>query len=184
MLVGGRDDDSCAPGESKKKVARSDTDLEPVFYHTLHFSAFEDIIFAAAGVNRKPKGIVDLTGGDGPSVRYAIQNRVPIVTFCLTDEHVTKLKKHSRDMCWLDMRTEGNPLFEPKLVELVQSVVDEFNVNDDNDPTSKAAEKQKKNLNRSLRLRSASLQSRILRRRPSRRSKLKPPNSLTRKMSQ
>jgi hypothetical protein len=122
MFVGGRDDDSGPKGctDDKRKCERQDDDLEVVFYHALPYALCEDIAHACA--QRKPKGIIELTAGDGALILYAIVEEIPVVAFALTDLHVEELRVELKRKLFKLMLVEGSGVHEPKLAELVLSL--------------------------------------------------------------
>ena len=90
----------------------------------------------------KPAGIIDLTGGDGHLIRYAIANELPIIAFALTSDHASELRKHVRKTIFDDMKTEGSDTYEPKLAELLQTIGE--SVDPEKDPEEKKGGKKPK----------------------------------------
>ena len=87
---------------------------EPVFPHSQPPELDEEIghsYFAAAHV--------DLTVGPGHRAFYACTKKVPYLGFCITDAHKAAVMRWLETRIFDSMQSEGAPLYQPALAELI-----------------------------------------------------------------
>jgi hypothetical protein len=111
--------DRLLAGDSTDKDTRSirlDDSLEPVFYHHLPATFYEDafVVFSATAV-------IDLSTGPGEAAKAALLTRKPYLGLCLTESHLVKLYRHLTHWTLTQMGTEGSALYNPKYVESTTS---------------------------------------------------------------
>jgi hypothetical protein len=99
-------DDCNADGDPEE-----DTDIVPVFYHTMPNSFYQELIHSFCG-----KGVVHLTCGNGEFALACIEQRVPYVGMCFTEAHVQTLSEYLTNRVFEAMQHEGHPLYQATMV--------------------------------------------------------------------
>lgn len=104
-------------GETEPKgTKRMDADVEPVAYHALPSEVVSEL-FHEFNIC----AMLDLSCCDGKPAWEAIQQRVPYIGVCFTQEHATELMKRLEAKCWDGMLKPDSPLYEPLLASLFKS---------------------------------------------------------------
>ena len=127
VAVGGRTPGTgAAVGESMrgKSTNRGAEDMEPVMYHAKGEKIDEELLWML-DTKAKPIGlIIDGTPGDAGLAHIAAKKRIPYFGHCFTEEHATQSRSQVHKLVFQDFQTEGNPLYKPALVTLMQMVAD------------------------------------------------------------
>jgi hypothetical protein len=98
-------------GKAKDKDTRSrrqDDALEPVFYHHLPCSFYQNLVTTMSAT-----AILDLAAGPGEAAKSALVMKRPYWGLCLSEQHVTMLYRHLVHWVLLEMGSEGSLLFNP-----------------------------------------------------------------------
>ena len=116
--VGGRgrvvEEQDDTPAAKRARLAASQDELEPVFLHSAGLGYYEDEIFMG-----NYSGVIDFTPGQGYLVWAAIQNKIPVVAFCMSPNHREMLRIHLLSLALKQMAKEGSPSYEPRLHALI-----------------------------------------------------------------
>ena len=95
------------PGRSVAH-ARGDTNIEPVFMHSLSHKFHEELIHSYC-----IHALVDGTPGGGAAAFAAITKRIPYLGLCLSDAHKDLLTQRLLHLVFKEMEREGSVLYEP-----------------------------------------------------------------------
>ena len=119
--VGGSTRDGVAEQDDKGKAPeRKDTDMEPVFYHSMSREFHEDDILCG-----NYKAVINLTPGGGMCAAACIVARVVNMNFTISDMHGELVYKHLLKMTFKFMSTEGMWLYDPVFAQMVKHRVSE-----------------------------------------------------------
>ena len=110
--VGGRagPDDELPEDHSPTKPRDKDT-MEPVFFHALPGSFYDEVLSAIPLA-----GVLDLCPGDGALALSSYMKGICYTGLCFSDSHKKFLSQHLERSIWHAMSDDSNPLYEPRLV--------------------------------------------------------------------
>ena len=91
---------------------REDTNIEPVFMHTLSHEFHEELIHSLC-----IHAMVDGTPGSGAAAFACISKRIPYLGFCLSDSHKELLMQRLIHLILKEMEKEDSPLHETGMVK-------------------------------------------------------------------
>ena len=91
---------------------REDTNIEPVFMHSLSRKFHEELIHSLC-----IHAMVDGTPGSGAAAVACICKRIPYLGLCFTDSHKELLMQHLIHLMLKEMETEDSALYEPGIVK-------------------------------------------------------------------
>ena len=101
------------PGDADPRTdRRGDDTKEPVFFKSMPFTFYDDLISAY-----HLKGIVHCSMGDGHAAVAACEHGIPILGICLTEKHCTDLKQHLIDKVYQKMQDPHSNLQQKSLQE-------------------------------------------------------------------
>ena len=103
------------PASKRARLAASDEEMEPVFFHSAHLHFYEDEVQMG-----NYSAIVDFTPGQGYLLWVAISAGIPSVGLCMTVEHKQRLLLHLLSLSLQAMSTEGHDHYEPRLEALLK----------------------------------------------------------------
>ena len=112
IAVGGRagPDDELPEDHSPTKPRDKDT-MEPVFFHALPGSFYDEVLSAIPLA-----GVLDLCPGDGALALSSYMKGICYTGLCFSDSHKKFLSQHLERSIWHAMSDDSNPLYEPRLV--------------------------------------------------------------------
>lgn len=90
--------------------------VEPVFFHALPSSVYEEIISAF-----QLKGLLDLSPGPGEAAYAAYSKKIPYVGICFGHAHRKHLMDHLEKKIFTAMTTDTSDLYEPRLATALQA---------------------------------------------------------------
>ena len=118
--VGGKaDDDGLEEISVNGEKSRTPATVEPVFYHGSPPTFYEDLI-TAFGLT----AIIDCTPGDGALAISAYKANIMYTGLTFNQEHALHLQQQLESTIWRSMTTDTDPLFEPRLLHLLQGTTD------------------------------------------------------------
>ena len=103
----GADDDAA--------VERSDETLEPMFWHSMPKSFFEEVKLR---LNAEHKGFIDLAMGNCASMMKNIEDKTPFLGFALSEQHAEACIKRAEMKLLKEMLTPGGKHYVPRCTEV------------------------------------------------------------------
>ncbi len=91
-------------------MPREKSTLEPVFFHALPSSIYEEMIDAF-----QLKGLLDLSPGPGEAAYAAYSKKISYVGICFGHAHRRHLMEHLEKKIFMAMTTDSSNLYEPRL---------------------------------------------------------------------
>ncbi|CAK8994563.1 Glycosyltransferase-like protein LARGE2 [Durusdinium trenchii] len=108
IAVGG----ACPEGDTGGR--KSDTTVEPVFFHAGPYN-LDDELVASHAIG----AINDLTPGCGNLAMIAIRRNLPYIGLCFTEKHVDELTARLESLVFASMQDARDPLHSPELVKVI-----------------------------------------------------------------
>jgi len=113
--VGGKAEDDGLEEIGATDNSRLAGSMEPVFYHSLPPTFYEDII-NAFGLT----AIIDCTPGDGALALSAYKANVVYTGLTFNEDHSLHLQQHLESTIWRKMTTDTDVIFDPRLLNVLQ----------------------------------------------------------------
>ena len=115
IAVGGRLGDEDEEPTEKAKPRDKNT-VEPVFYHALPTTFWDEILGAIPLV-----GLIDLCPGDGSLALAAYKRGICYTGLCMSDTHKSQLSAHLEQLIFHSMSDQNSAIYEPRLVASLQT---------------------------------------------------------------
>lgn len=129
--------------QTQKPLPRTLDGMEPVFYHAPGPDLVEEVLHTLAS-GEKIAGVVDFTPGDGTLALLCVRRRIPYLGLTFTAKHQEGLMAKLRHGVWKGLKTEGDVLYEPSLVHVLEEAADQrANLEADGDGSAAPAPKAK-----------------------------------------
>ena len=123
IAVGGRLDDEDETPAIEKTKPRDKNTVEPVFFHALPSTFWDEILGAIPLM-----GVIDMRPGDGSLALAAFKRGICYTGLCMSDMHNSQLNAHLERRIFHTMSDPNSLIYEPRLVASLQTT-----------PTPKAA---------------------------------------------
>ena len=102
--------------DAKRKKARTDDTIEPVFYHNMPEKFYTELLDAFNIV-----GAIDCCAGEGACALACYRKGVPYVGITFNTQHTARLMAHLEKVILGSMTTDSDSLYDVKFAEAVRS---------------------------------------------------------------
>ena len=102
--------------DAKRKKARTDDTVEPVFFHSMPETFYTELLTAF-----NITGVIDCCAGEGTCALACYRKAIPYVGITFNTQHTARLMAHLEKVILGNMTTDSDPLYDVKFAEAVRS---------------------------------------------------------------